>query len=334
MQNKFTEAKERQIKFEECCLSQYATKSSETKGRKKPEKTCPIRTEFQRDRDRIIHSKAFRRLKHKTQVFISPAGDHYRTRMTHTLEVSQIARTIARALGLNEDLTESIAMGHDLGHTPFGHTGEEVLNELLPYGFKHNEQSLRTVDVLENLNLTIETLDGILNHTGKTDPFTLEGQIVKIADRIAYLNHDIDDAVRAGIIKENDIPSNTMLILGLTTKKRITTLIEDIILNSKEKIRMSKECKSAMDELRNWMFANVYINSPAKNEESKAKKIVFELFNYYKENPYCLENNPKNREDSLERQVTDYIAGMTDRFAIQDYINKFVPKSWDANNHF
>lgn len=333
MDNDFLEIKERQIKFEETYLSEYAAKSSQTKGRKTIINPCPIRTEFQRDRDRIIHSKAFRRLKHKTQVFISPAGDHYRTRMTHTLEVSQIARTIARALRLNEDLTEAIAMGHDLGHTPFGHIGEDVLDELLPNGFKHNEQSLRVVEVLENLNLTAETLDGILNHTGGKTPFTLEGQIVKIADRIAYLNHDIDDAVRAGIIKETDIPENSIIILGSNINARIATTIKDVICNSKECIKMSTDCKDAMDELRKWMFDNVYRDSLAKKEEYKAKKVISELFKYYMENFQQLEGSLKTNTDSKERIVADYIAGMTDRFALQDYIDKFIPKSWHGNSN-
>ena len=333
MNENFSEIRERQIKFEETYLSEYAAKSSQTKGRKIPIIPCPLRTEFQRDRDRIIHCKAFRRLKHKTQVFISPAGDHYRTRMTHTLEVSQIARTIARALRLNEDLTEAIALGHDLGHTPFGHTGEEVLEELIPEGFKHNEQSLRVVDALENLNLTAETLDGILNHTGESTPFTLEGQIVKIADRIAYLNHDIDDAERAGIIKESELPENAIKILGSDTNTRITTIIKNIVINSKESIKMSEECKNAMDELRKWMFDNVYKDSPAKNEEHKAKKIISELFNYYMENSQLIEENSKTNSDTKERIVGDYIAGMTDRFALQDYYDKFIPKSWGGSGH-
>ncbi len=213
--------------------------------------------------------------------------------MTHALEVSQIARTIARALKLNEDLTEAISLGHDLGHTQFGHTGEEILNELLPCGFKHNEQSMRVVEVLESLNLTTETLDGILNHTGDITPFTLEGQIVKIADRIAYLNHDIDDATRAGIIKETDIPQKTLSVLGSTTAERITSCVTDMILSSKESIKMSTECKEAMDELRKWMFDNVYMDSPAKREEHKARKIVSELFYYYKENFHLIESNQK-----------------------------------------
>lgn len=334
MQNKFFEIKEKQKNFEETFLSERAAKSFLSKGRKKQEEPCPLRTEFQRDKDRILHSKAFRRLKHKTQVFISPAGDHYRTRMTHTLEVSQIARTIARALSLNEDLTEAIALGHDLGHTPFGHTGEEILNNLLPGGFKHNEQSLRVVEVIENLNLTEETLDGILNHTGKIMPFTLEGQIVKIADRIAYLNHDIDDAMRAGLIKESDLPESAISVLGANTNARITAAIKDIVLNSKEIISMSEEVSAGMTDLRKWMFENVYVNSPAKKEEYKARKIISELFYFYSENSHLIEENlkAKTESNSTERKVVDYIAGMTDRFAVQDYFDKFIPKSWDGKN--
>jgi len=334
MNNDFSNIRQRQIDFEESFLSEFAAKSSKSQGRKKPETPCPIRTDYQRDRDRILHCKSFRRLKHKTQVFISPAGDHYRTRITHVLEVSQIARTIARALRLNEDLTEAIALGHDLGHTPFGHTGEEVLNELLSNGFKHNEQSIRVVEVIENLNLTRETLDGILNHTGKTAPYTMEGQIVKIADRIAYLNHDIDDAIRAGLIKETDLPDISLKILGTSTNQRITTAIQDIILNSSDKIIMSERCKNAMDILRNWMFDNVYYDSPAKKEEHKVKNILVQLFNYYMSHPQLIEWNPETQNESVERVVTDYIAGMTDRFAIQDYLNKLVPRSWDKKQEF
>jgi len=324
----FENIKKIQLEIEDKYLSNFAQKSAETLGRKNSITPCPLRTEFQRDRDRILHSKSFRRLKHKTQVFISPAGDHYRTRMTHTLEVSQIARTISRAMRLNEDLTEAIAMGHDLGHTPFGHTGEEVLNELLNEGFRHNEQSIRVVEVLEDLNLTAETIDGILNHTGATAPYTLEGQVVKIADRIAYLNHDIDDAQRAGIISQKDLPSNPIRILGEDIHSRITTIAKDIILNSHDKIGMSAECKAAMEELRNWMFDNVYRNSPAKNEEHKAKKVISELFDYYMLNFKMIEENAKEISASRERVVADYIAGMTDRYALQDYLDKFIPKSW------
>lgn len=324
--------KNEQIKFEEKHLNPLAAKSFLSKGRKVNEPTCSLRTEFQRDRDRILHSKAFRRLKHKTQVFISPQEDHYRTRITHTLEVSQISRTIARALRLNEDLTEAIALGHDLGHTPFGHSGEEVLNKLLENGFRHNEQSLRVVSLIEPLNLTYETMDGIANHTGSKKPFTLEGQIVKIADRVAYLNHDIDDSIRAGIIKQTDIPKNCIEILGATTNERITTMVIDLIENSLQntEIIMSDRCKSAMNELREWMFEHVYIGSPAKVEEHKAMKIVEELFSYYMKNFDEIEGLFKYKTQSRDRAVADYIAGMTDRFAIQQYLDKFVPKSWQS----
>ncbi|MCR4881601.1 MAG: deoxyguanosinetriphosphate triphosphohydrolase [bacterium] len=306
-------------------LSAYATKSIDTKGRLLQEKECPLRTEFQRDRDKILHSKAFRRLKHKTQVFLSPVGDHYRTRLTHTLEVSQIARTIARALRLNEDLTEAIALGHDLGHTPFGHTGERVLDEIMPSGFKHNEQSIRVVTVIENLNLTQETLNGIENHTGNVTPFTLEGQLVKISDRIAYINHDIDDAIRAGIIKEEDLPQESREYLGKSKSERISTIVIDIIENSMDKpeISMSEECKKHMDIMRSWLFENVYYT---KKEEDKAERIIRELFNLYVK---MLEQIYDCRDGNLtKRIVCDYIASMTDRYAIQKYKQHFLP----ANN--
>ena len=324
-----TQIKQEQFNLEQLYLSEYAAKSQETCGRKKQEPSCSIRTEFQRDRDRILHSKSFRRLKHKTQVFLSPLGDHYRTRMTHTLEVSQIARTIAKCLKLNEDLTEAIALGHDIGHTPFGHSGETVLNNLLPDGFRHNEQSVRVVDIIEDLNLTAETCNGILNHTGQTDPFTLEGQVVKIADRIAYLSHDIDDAIRAKIITEDDLPEAAISVLGRGKSERINFIIKNIITNSSDKIKMSSECDEAMNNiLRNWMYETVYIGSSAKIEENKAKRIVNDLFNFYIEKFHLIENKIKYKDDSRKRLVADYIAGMTDRFAISDYVEKFVPSSW------
>jgi dGTPase len=324
-----------QLQFEDSYLSSFSAKSSKSLGRKRAEVFCPIRTEFQRDRDRIIHSKAFRRLKHKTQVFISPKGDHYRTRLTHALEVSQISRTIARAIRVNEDLTEAIALGHDLGHTPFGHKGEEVLDELMTEGFRHNEQSVRVVSVIEDLNLTMETIDGIANHTGDVKPFTIEGQIVKIADRIAYLNHDIDDAIRAGIINAGDIPANCINLLGANTNERITSMVIDIIQNStdKEEIFMSDSIQESMNELRQWMFNNVYMNSPAKEEEYKARRIISELYKYYMENPQSIEKISENYEESSERLVADYIAGMTDRFAIEKYIEIFIPVSWNKENY-
>ncbi len=318
--------KEHQLKFEREFLSEYAAKSSATRGRKKQETPCPVRTEFQRDRDRIIHSKAFRRLKHKTQVFLCPHGDHYRTRMTHTLEVSQIARTIARALRLNEDLAEAISLGHDLGHTPFGHSGEFVLNGLLEGGFKHNEQSLRVVDILEPLNLSEETRDGIINHrTEGRIPFTLEGQIARIADKIAYLNHDIDDAGRAGIITESDLPQEAVKLLGNGKSSRITFIIKDIIQNSADTVKLSPECDYAMNNvLKKWMFKNVYNHHLAKKEEAKSGKIIHDLFDYYIDN---LSPPEKHSGETRERLVADYIAGMTDRFAISDYMEKFVPHS-------
>ena len=303
-------------------LSKYACASVNSRGRLLPENECPLRTIFQRDRDKVLHSKAFRRLKHKTQVFISPVGDHYRTRLTHTLEVAQIARTIGRALRLNEDLIEAIALGHDLGHTPFGHTGEEVLNELLPTGFAHNEQSIRVVTLIENLNLAQETIDGIRNHTGEVTPYTLEGQVVKISDRIAYLNHDVDDALRADLIKIEDLPQECLEYFGTYRSTGITKMVFDIIENSYEKdyIKMSDECQEKMNILRSWLFANVY---SSKKEEFKAKKVIKELFEFYVEklqNKYQTEDNYL-----LKKIVADYVAGMTDRYALKKYKQLFIP---------
>jgi len=294
-----------------------------------------VRTAFQRDRDRIIHSKAFRRLKHKTQVFIAPEGDHYRTRITHTLEVSQISRTIARALRLNEDLAEAIALGHDLGHTPFGHSGEQVLNEVFPPGFRHNEQSLRIVEKLEGkhgLNLTWEVRDGILHHTGPGIPATLEGQIVRIADRIAYINHDIDDALRAGIIRLEDLPEESIEVLGTSHSSRINTMVMDMIENSwdKDVISMGDTVQRATDRLREYLFKNVYIGSVAKQEEQKARRIIKILYRYYVEQPEFLppEFQERIEEDGVERCVVDYVAGMTDRFAIKTFEKYFLPFAW------
>ncbi|WP_418790653.1 deoxyguanosinetriphosphate triphosphohydrolase [Phosphitispora sp. TUW77] len=320
-------------------LSQYAALSSASRGREVCEELCPVRTDFQRDRDRIIHSKGFRRLKQKTQVFISPTGDHYRTRLTHTLEVAQIARTIAKALRLNEDLTEAIALGHDLGHTPFGHAGEEALDEALgEFGlsFKHNEQSLRVVEVLEPMNLTCEVRDGILNHTGKKDPVTLEGRIVKIADRIAYINHDIDDALRSGIIKEEDLPAECIAVLGTRHSERINTMVTDMISSSWEisEIRMSPEVWEAMDRLRDYLFSMVYIGSDAKTEELKAKKVLQKLFAYYVENSESLPRylqeylQEKHTENACARISCDYVAGMTDGYALYTYKKLFLPNPW------
>ena len=276
--------------IERATLSPFATLSSETKGREIPTPSCDFRTEFQRDRDKIIHSKAFRRLKHKTQVFITPEGDHYRTRLTHTLEVAQIARTIARALRVNEDLTEAIALGHDLGHTPFGHEGERALDRVSRSGFRHNEQSLRVVEVLENgcgLNLTKEVRDGILCHSGDIKPSTIEGEIICLADRIAYINHDIDDAIRGGIIAEETLPEECVTVLGDTHSKRIDTMVRDVIQNSagKPHISMSQTVESAMHTLRAYMFETVYIGSEAKTEEKKAGDMIASLFYFFWE-PY------------------------------------------------
>lgn len=316
-------------------FSSYASLSMNTRGRLTEEEKCDIRTEYQRDRDRILHSKAFRRLKHKTQVFISPEGDHYRTRLTHTLEVSQIARTIARALRLNEDLTEAIALGHDLGHTPFGHAGEKVLNEIHPGGFKHNEQSLRVVDILEGgkgLNLTYEVRDGILKHPGNLRAETLEGRIVSLSDRIAYINHDIDDALRGGVLETSAIPEDCIRILGDTHKQRINTMISDVIRESmdKEDVAMSKEVSQATQELRKFMFDKVYIASAAKVEEKKTRNIIKSLYEYYIDNPTEIpaEGLWKSENINKERMVCDYIAGMSDRFAINAFTGLFIPAPW------
>ncbi len=326
--------------LEDIILSPYGMKSKNSKGRVRAEEKCTIRTDFQRDRDRIIHSKSFRRLKHKTQVFIAPEGDHFRTRLTHTLEVSQIARTIGRGLRLNEDLIEAIALGHDLGHTPFGHTGERVLNELHPGGFKHNIQSLRVVDLLEHkkdkigLNLTYEVREGIRNHSGRDNSNSLEGQVVSFADRIAYINHDIDDAIRAGVIKKQDIPESLVNILGENHGDRINTMILDIIKNSMEKpkIEMSSEIGDATLQLREYMFENVYYNNYAKSEDSKAKYIIEELYKYYMKDKDRLPKEHleiyRNIDCDLEDIICDYIAGTTDRYIVNLFYNIFIPKPW------
>lgn len=321
-------------KNEEKILSSFATLSKNSKGRQKDITPCDMRTEFQRDRDRIIHAKSFRRLKHKTQVFLAPAGDHYRTRLTHTMEVSQIARTIARSLQLNEDLTEAIALGHDLGHTPFGHTGEFVLDEICSFGFHHYEQSLRVVDFLENgvgLNLTYEVRDGIVNHAGDNEASTLEGKIIKLADRIAYINHDIDDALRGGIIKESEIPKDCIKVLGKTHGERISTLIQDVVYESQGKntIAMTDTISSAMAELRQFMFKTVYVDSEAKGEDEKARKIIKMLFETFMEKPSLMGDVYSDIERfGLEQTVCDYIAGMTDNFAIHKFNEIFIPKKW------
>lgn len=316
-------------------LAKWAVKSRESKGRERAEEPCEIRTEFQRDRDRIIHSKSFRRLKHKTQVFLSPEGDHYRTRLTHTLEVAQIARTISRALLLNEDLTEAIALAHDLGHTPFGHAGERVLNEICPLGFKHNEQSLRVVDVLERpggLNLTYEVRDGILCHNGDQNATTLEGQIVALADKIAYINHDIDDAIRGDVLTENDIPKEFADILGSRHSQRIDSMILGIINASYDKpeILMDKSIYDAMMGLRDFMFERVYISSKPKQEESKAHGIIEGLYKAYSINPDLIPESIKKSSYSndIDIWVRDYIAGMSDRYAIAKFNELYVPSFW------
>lgn len=314
-------------------LCDDACTSKHTGRRKRPEPKCPIRTEFQRDRDRILHSNAFRRLKHKTQVFLDPVGDHYRTRLTHSLEVSQIARTISRALRLNEDLTEAIALGHDLGHTPFGHAGESVLNEICSCGFKHYLQSVRVVDYIEKngmgLNLTYEVKNGIACHTNKI-AVTKEGYVVRLADKIAYINHDIDDAIRAGVLTEEMLPQSATDVLGNSKSERITTLIMSIVNNGVEDIRMDPEVQKAHDLLRQFMFDNVYSNSVAKAEESKAKILVEKLYRYFYKNPDKMPEeyiNIMNRF-SKERAVCDYISGMSDGYAVNLYTELYIPKSW------
>ena len=315
-------------------LSPYAALSAETRGREYPIDPCPVRTEFVRDRDRIIHCKSFRRLKHKTQVFLSPIGDHYRTRLTHTLEVAQIARTIARGLLLNEDLTEAIALGHDLGHTPFGQAGEAALDEVCPFGFRHNEQSLRVVDVLEDLNLTREVRNGIVCHTGRRKASTPEGRIIHFADRIAYINHDIDDAVRAGIIRESDIPQHLRKRLGETHGKRIDTLVTAMIEYGQRylEIGMDEQMHADMMELRQFMFDHVYHGTAAQREEKRAKSMLRSLYEYFIEHPDELPDDYfvlQARGEALERIACDYVAGMTDRYSIAVYKNLFIPKSWN-----
>ena len=327
-----TEAMEREM------LSPYACLSSQSKGRQVPLELCPTRTCFQRDIDRIVHSKAFRRLKHKTQVFLEPEGDHYRTRMTHTIEVSRIARTIARGLRLNEDLAEAAAYGHDLGHTPFGHAGERVLAEIMPGGFAHNQQSLRVVDRLEKdgegLNLTYEVRRGILCHTGPDRAETLEGRLLRLADKIAYINHDIDDAIRGKIIYPMDIPLAVSQVLGFTHSERINTLTVDVITASagKNEIVQSPACRDAMHELRGFMFEYVYRNPVAKGEEGKAQDMLRRLFEYYVKEPDKLppEYQDIRYEEGVERAVCDYISGMTDKYAVERFGEAFIPKSWSV----
>ncbi|MHB0976287.1 MAG: deoxyguanosinetriphosphate triphosphohydrolase [Candidatus Aquicultorales bacterium] len=335
-------------------LSPFAQRSVASKGRAVPIAPCPLRTAYQRDRDRVIHSKAFRRLTHKTQVFLAPEGDHYRTRLTHTLEVAQISRTIARSLLLNEDLTEAIALGHDLGHTPFGHIGEEALTEVfgilkdegcasltrelcagLPDAFRHNEQSLRVVDHVEyegkGLNLSWEVRDGILHHTGAKEPSTLEGQIVRIADRIAYLNHDIDDALRAELLTEEDLPKEYISLLGRHHGQRINLMVNDLVKASagRDSITLSEEFSEALLGLRAFMFERVYLESPAKLENPRAKKVIGELFFHFLDEPGKLPDEFKTDDPSeLPHKVCDYVAGMTDRYAIRSFERIFIPRVW------
>lgn len=325
--------------LERTYLSPYAMLSEHSRGREREEEECDMRPAFQRDRDRILHCKSFRRLKHKTQVFLSPKGDHYRTRLTHTLEVSQTARTIAKALRLNEELVEAIALGHDLGHTPFGHSGESMLNELCEGGFRHNEQSVRIVETLEKdgkgLNLAWEVRDGILNHQTSSMPATLEGQIVRLSDKIAYIHHDIDDAVRAQVMREDEVPMEYRKILGMSTKERLSTMIHDIILHSegKNEISMSPDVDGAMRGLREFMFRHVYTNPIAKGEESKAKELLEYLFHYYMEHVELLPQQyltMLDRGETTQRVICDYIAGMTDQFAVAKFGEYFMPKSWQV----
>lgn len=324
--------------MEEQDLSPYATLSKNSRGRLKSEPQCDIRPVFQRDRDRILHSKSFRRLKDKTQVFLTPDGDHYRTRLTHTLEVSQNARTIAKALRLNEDLVEAIALGHDLGHTPFGHAGERALNDVCPLGFEHSEQSVRTVDVLEKnlqgLNLTFEVRDGIRNHQTKCMPATLEGKIVRLSDKIAYIHHDMDDAIRGGILTDADVPKSIGAVIGYTLGERLDHFIHDIVVTSAgtDDVRMSDEVAAAMKEMREFMFKEVYQNPIAKSEETKAESLIKTLYEYYLKNIDLIPADMLSLIDRdgtpREQIVCDYVGAMTDRFAIAKYEEIYIPKTW------
>ena len=320
-------------------LSPVATRSSASRGREHPMEPCPMRSEFQRDRDRIIHCQSFRRLMYKTQVFLAPAGDHYRTRLTHTLEVTQIARTMARALRLNEDLTEAAALGHDLGHTPFGHAGEAALCDCYDESFAHYRQSLRVVEILEKggrgLNLCWEVRDAIVNHTGSSVAATPEGQLIKFADRIAYINHDIDDAIRAGILDPMDLPRELTRVLGATHGERINTMVLSVLSASENSatIAMTPDVKEATDKLRAFLFERVYLNPKAKAEETKAKEVVRTLFHFYVKSPEKLPERYQSRigtaeGETVERAVADFISGMTDRYAIETYEERFVPRVW------
>lgn len=326
--------RERILRQEKEILSPYAQLAQDTKGRKNFEEECTLRTCYQKDRDKILHCKSFRRLKQKTQVFISPEGDHYRTRLTHTLEVNQIARTICRALSLNEDLCEAIALGHDIGHTPFGHAGERALNELNPKGFAHYEQSVRIAQHLERnlkgLNLCQEVLDGIANHTKGQWPSTNEGKVVRYADRIAYINHDIEDAITAGILTENDLPKECTDILGHSKSERITTLISSIVENSGEDIKMAQEIEQPYLLLHKFMYDKVYTDSDAKIEEKKVDKLIKELYNFYRQNPHSMPEMYQTiaQKEDIDTAVTDYIQGMSDDFASATFGDIFVPRPW------
>ena len=316
-------------------LSPYATLSTESVGREKQEEKCELRTDFQRDRDRIIHCKAFRRLKHKTQVFLSPESDHYRTRLTHTLEVAQIARTIARALRFNEDLTEAIALGHDLGHTPFGHAGERALATIYPGGFTHYAQSVRVCRVIEKngngLNLSHEVLDGIMNHTKGEWPHTPEGKIVRFSDRIAYINHDIDDAITAGVFSEESIPIEYRQVLGFRKSERINTLVKSIVENTeKDDVKMDERTQKAYEDLHTFMYDSVYLNPIVKFEETKVDGIVSGIYDYLLKNPDKLDDEYKliREREGVERAAVDYISGMTDHFAVSMYSDIYIPKEW------
>ena len=332
--------RERREKLENCYISEYGTKAVNSKGRETPEEECAIRTCFQRDIDRITHSKSFRRLKHKTQVFLQPEGDHYRTRLTHTLEVSRTARTIARALMLNEDLTEAIALGHDLGHTPFGHAGERALNSIMG-SFRHNEQSRRVVERVENsgagLNLTFETRSGILTHSSGLTPATPEAHIVQLSDKIAYMNHDFDDALRAGILSQKDLPELVSRCAGETHSARINYMVTDIIDNSgdvSKGILMSKEMTEVYKTFRSFMFKRVYDNSEAKSEETKVEGILRGLWDHYAANPDKLPEDYRkiSERDGLVRAICDYISGMTDSYALSQYEDVFIPSPWRARD--
>ncbi len=320
-------------------FSPYASFSRNSKGRNRKEKECDVRTVYMRDRDRILHSKAFRRLKDKTQVFLSPQGDHYRTRLMHTLEVSQISRTVARALRLNEDLVEAISLGHDLGHTPFGHAGERALRALSPHGFHHAQQSLRVSDFLEKsgkgLNLTAEVRDGILNHQMRRMPSTLEGKVVRLCDKFAYIHHDTDDAMRAGIIKGSDIPQDIRNVLGDSPKDRLNTMVNDLVMNSsgKENVEQSEPVRNAMVRLREFLFQDVYTNPTAKYEEVKVNRIIGVLYEYYRTNPDAIPREfmlIATEHGDLDTAVCDYISGMTDQYCIHKFEEIYVPRSWDV----